>query len=90
MIKHEEVIIHNNEEHKIVFWEDMDNWVGRFKIYAQNVKGKMFVTFRSASYDLVHFNDSNSISVNEFYGKKDELLIMIDTAKKLGWGGKND
>jgi len=86
MIKHEEVVIHNNKEHKIVSFEDMNNWFGRFKIYAQNVKGKMFVTFRSASYDLVHFNDSNSISIGEFYGKKKELLKMIDTAEKLGWG----
>ena len=76
--------IEHNEQMKFVNMKNAYDWKRGYKCLAQYVDGKLFVTFVN-DFDRVHFNDNHSISVSEFYGKKQTLLDMIEFAESLGW-----
>jgi hypothetical protein len=84
MNKAREITVHYNKEFKIASGKDMQHWKDSWGIYVQRIKGKTFVTFKGVN-GHVHFNDSHSISINEFYGKKETLLDMIKMAERYGW-----
>ena len=76
--------IENNEQMKFVTMKNSYNWKYGYRVLAQRVRGKLFVTFVN-DFDRIHFNDSHSICISEFYGKKKALLEMIEYAESLGW-----
>lgn len=60
-------------------------WKYGFMVYAQNVKGKIFITFFTEDcYNKIHFNNSGSVDISA-YLKPYIFQEMLDYAKKLGW-----
>ena len=79
-----------NEKMVFVTKGDGEKWEKGYRVYIQRVKqadGKWsmpFITFVN-DCDKIHFNDSLSICISEYYGKAETLINMIRFARENGW-----
>jgi hypothetical protein len=75
----------HNEKFLTMYDIDGEEWKYGYVVYAQNVKGEIFVTFfKKDYYEKIHFNNSGSIDINA-YLKPYVFQEMLDYAKGLGW-----
>ena len=88
--------IHMNETFKVTTYEDSMEWENGYRVYIQRVRKDKdewsipFVSFSNSSGDKLHFNDSLSINIDDYYGSADTLIDMIRYARKHGWTKKEE
>jgi|LGOV01.1.fsa_nt_gb hypothetical protein len=80
-----------NEKFVFTNYENSVEWEKGYRVYIQKIKdyqGKWsipFVTFSNKIGEKLHFNDSLSINIEEYYGSADTLIDMIRYARSVGW-----
>ena len=80
-----------NESFVLTSFEDSKEWKKGYRVYIQKVKdfkGEWtipFVTFSNSQGEKIHFNDSLSICIGEYYGSATTLTDMIRFARSVGW-----